>query len=69
MTNFTRESESGMGDVAVLLGWTQPPDDYGFWQRDDHGPVHDGNLRDYLVQEIAKMVSGMIRGNKRRLTQ
>lgn len=50
-------SETGMGDVALMLGWALPPDDGGFWFRDDHGPVHDSDLRPFLIGEIRDMVA------------
>lgn len=55
--DFEHNSESGMGDVALLLGWTLPPDDDGFWYREPHGPVHDGDLRPLLVEELAALAT------------
>lgn len=54
--DYEHDSESGMGDVALLLGWTPPPDDDGFWFKEPHGPVHDGDLRDLLVDEIRHLI-------------
>ena len=50
--DYEHESESGMGDVALLLGWTPPPDDDGFWFKEPHGPVHDGDLREFVIEDL-----------------
>lgn len=52
LTDYEHESASGMGDIAIVLGWDAPTDDDGFWFRSDHGPVHDSDLRLFLVFEI-----------------
>lgn len=56
MTDFEYESETGMGDVALLLGWTPPQTDDGFWFREDHGPTHDGDLRPFLIEDLRQLL-------------
>lgn len=55
--DFKRDGASGLGDVAILLGWIEPPDDDGFWYREPHGPVHDGDLRPLLIEELAALAA------------
>lgn len=66
--DYEHASESGMGDVALLLGWTMPPDDDGFWYREPYGPVHDGDLRPLLIEEI-KSLAALRETAKRKLRE
>jgi len=54
MIDWEHESDSRMGDVALLLGWEAPEDDGGFWIRGD-SQVHDSDLRPLLVAEIEQL--------------
>jgi len=55
---YELESKTGMGDVALLLGWQSPPEESdGFWFREDHGPVHDSDLRPFLIEDIQSLLA------------
>lgn len=55
--DYEHESESGMGDVALLLGWETPEDEQGFWTHPMRDPTHDSDLRDVLISQLKAMLA------------
>lgn len=45
--------QNEIGDFAIILGFTPPPNDDGFWFREESGPVHDDDLRGVIADIIA----------------
>lgn len=55
--DYEHESESGMGDVALLLGWETPEDDQGFWTHPLRDPTHDSDLREVLMAQLKSVLA------------
>lgn len=55
--DYEHESESGMGDVALMLGWETPEDDQGFWTHPLRDPTHDSDLRDVLIAQLKAVLA------------
>lgn len=55
--DYEHASESGMGDVALMLGWESPDDDQGFWHHEQHDNVHDSDLRPLLIEQLQQLLA------------
>jgi len=42
----------GIRAMAKALGWTEPPDDDRNWFREDHGPVSECHLPEFILSEL-----------------
>lgn len=55
--DYEHESESGMGDVALMLGWQTPTDDQGFWTHPLRDATHDSDLREVLMSQLKAVLA------------